>query len=263
MTELNVDTESVRSFGVHTESRGTSVAVEGHRGEFNTAAMGAVFGLIGADFMAVASLVTNNHNRQVTAIGERYTKIGRAVAAAANAYTSADADNAGQFGNGSGATASGAASNLASGLDPASQKLTKEQVAKIIIDRGKKMGMSDDEIKSALATGLVESNLQNLDYGDRDSVGVFQQRNFEPWTSGGRNRMNVDQAATSYYEQLKGTSGAPGDRAQAVQRSAFPDRYNERMAEASSLYSSLATAAPVTTTTTTATPTTTPPGVTA
>ncbi len=254
MAELDVDTESVRAFGRQTEDRGTTVSVEGHRGEFDTAVMAAVFGLVGADFMAMASLVTNNHNHQVTAVGERYSTVGRAVLGSANSYLTTDEDNGRQFG---GASSIGALTGLSTGIDPTSQNLTREQVAKIIIDRGKKMGMSDDEITSAIATGLVESNLQNLNYGDRDSVGVFQQRTFAPWTSNGRNRMNVDEAATSYYEQLRDTSGTPGDRAQMVQRSAYPLKYAERMSEASDLYTSLATTTPVTATTTRVAPTTT------
>ncbi|GAB88803.1 hypothetical protein [Gordonia rhizosphera] len=258
MAELDVDTESVRTFGRQTEDRGTTVSVEGHRGEFDTAVMASVFGLVGADFMAMASLVTNNHNHQVTAIGERYSAVGRAVLGSANTYVTTDEDNGRQFG-GAGASSAGALTGLSTGIDPTSQNLTREQVATIIIDRGKKMGMTDDEITSAIATGLVESNLQNLNYGDRDSVGVFQQRNFEPWTTNGRNRLNVDEAATSYYEQLRDTSGRPGDRAQMVQRSAYSMKYAERMSEASDLYTSLATATPVTATTTRTAPTS--PGV--
>src|SRR5690554_2582947 len=33
----------------------------------------------------------------------------------------------------------------------------------------------------ALATGLQESKLRNIDYGDRDSVGIFQQRPSQGW----------------------------------------------------------------------------------
>ncbi|MFW0797748.1 type VII secretion target [Gordonia sp. CPCC 205515] len=247
MAELNVELDDVHSFGVRTEDRGTTVSVEGKRGEFDTAVMTSVFGLIGADFMAVASLVTNTHNRQIGDLGKRYSEIGRAVMSAANSYSDTDSQNAKQLGGVGSAAKSlaGASANLGKGLDPTSNSLTREQVARIIIDRGHKMGMSDDEIKSAIATGIVESNLQNITYGDRDSVGVFQQRDFAPWTVNGRNRTNVDDAATSYYEQLKGTSGSPGDRAQAVQRSAFPDRYAERMGEASQLFSSLNTSGPV------------------
>ncbi|MGV9709751.1 hypothetical protein ACWDTI_03710 [Gordonia sp. NPDC003424] len=241
MTELNVELDAIHGFGVRTEDRGTTVSVEAKRGEFDTALMTTVFGLVGADFMAVASLVTNTHHRQIGDLGKRYAEIGRAVMSAAFGYSETDAQNATQFGSVDAMAKSlgGASTNLATGLDPASQSLTREQVARIIIDRGHKMGMSDDEIKSAIATGMVESNLQNINFGDRDSVGVFQQRNFAPWTVNGRNRMNVDDAATSYYEQLRGTSGSPGDRAQAVQRSAFPDRYAARMGEATQLFTTL------------------------
>lgn len=135
---------------------------------------------------------------------------------------------------------SGAQSDVRTNIDASRTDLTQDEVASVIIARGKAMGMSDDEIKSALATGLVESNLKNLDYGDRDSLGAFQQRNSEEWTKGGaRNRMNVDDAVTTYFEQLRNTEGSPGDRAQQVQRSAYPDKYAERMGEADAIFNRL------------------------
>ncbi|WP_029925501.1 hypothetical protein [Nocardia otitidiscaviarum] len=115
----------------------------------------------------------------------------------------------------------------------------KDKVVDEIVRVGKEMGMSDEAIVAALATGLVESELRNLDYGDRDSVGVFQQRNFDEWTHGGtRDRMNVGDSARTFFEHYQETdpSLSPGDRAQAVQRSAYPDKYGQRMDEAQRLY---------------------------
>jgi hypothetical protein len=96
---------------------------------------------------------------------------------------------------------------------------------------------------SAIAAATQESSIINLAGGDRDSVGVFQQRNFDTWTHGGtRDRRNVADAARSYYEVARqkyeqsrhdpGANLTEGELAQAVQVSAFPDAYNQWVKEA-------------------------------
>src|SRR5215471_16534084 len=42
-------------------------------------------------------------------------------------------------------------------------------------------GLPNHAVTVALAAALQESNLRNLDYGDRDSVGLFQQRPSQGW----------------------------------------------------------------------------------
>ncbi|QYW00825.1 tape measure protein [Gordonia phage Madi] len=124
-------------------------------------------------------------------------------------------------------------------IDPTSDQLTQDQVAQLIIAEGEAMGATEDEIKAAIATGLVENGLSNKRGGPDSSTGSFQQQNFDEWTKGGtRNRDNVSDASRSFYEQLLQTrgEGTPGQRAQQVQRSAFPEKYDQRMAEASMFY---------------------------
>src|SRR5579864_2437799 len=41
---------------------------------------------------------------------------------------------------------------------------------------GKRLGMPDHAVSIALATAYLESGLHNISYGDRDSLGLFQQR---------------------------------------------------------------------------------------
>jgi len=53
--------------------------------------------------------------------------------------------------------------------------------AKIIISVGRSLGVPDYGLVIALATAAQESDLQNLSYGDRDSVGLFQQRPSTGW----------------------------------------------------------------------------------
>ena len=61
--------------------------------------------------------------------------------------------------------------------------LDAEQIenARIIIEVGRSRGVSERGIAIALATGMVESWLGNLDWGDRDSLGLFQQRPSTGW----------------------------------------------------------------------------------
>ncbi|MGW7019963.1 C40 family peptidase [Streptomyces decoyicus] len=80
----------------------------------------------------------------------------------------------------------------------------------------------------ALATALQESGLRNLTYGDRDSLGLFQQRPSQGW--GRANEiLNPVHASTKFYEGLKKVSGwqslSVAQAAQAVQRSGFPQAY--------------------------------------
>jgi peptidoglycan DL-endopeptidase CwlO len=80
----------------------------------------------------------------------------------------------------------------------------------------------------ALATAMQESGLRNLAGGDRDSLGLFQQRPSQGWGTQ-EQIMNPTYAATKFYERL--VQVPSWDRiplteaAQAVQRSAFPNAY--------------------------------------
>lgn len=80
--------------------------------------------------------------------------------------------------------------------------------------------------------GIVESGLRNLPYGDRDSVGALQQRPSQGWTG----LMNPFKAAMEFLARaipLAGSVGSAGQLAQAVQRSAYPERYDAVREQAS------------------------------
>ena len=86
-----------------------------------------------------------------------------------------------------------------------------------------RLGLSDHAVTVALATALQESKLHNVDYGDRDSVGLFQQRPSQGW--GPRARiLDTHYAAGAFYARLVKVRGwqtmTVADAAQAVQRSA-------------------------------------------
>ncbi|MEU9987892.1 C40 family peptidase [Streptomyces sp. NPDC048045] len=80
----------------------------------------------------------------------------------------------------------------------------------------------------ALATALQESGLQKLDYGDRDSLGLFQQRPSQGWGTAAQIRKPV-YASTKFYEALLKVSGWQSmtvtQAAQVVQQSGYPEAY--------------------------------------
>ena len=119
--------------------------------------------------------------------------------------------------------------------------LTNEMMtnARTIITVGHSLGVPDYGIVIALATALQESGLRNLDYGDRDSLGLFQQR---PSTGWGTPAQVTDPAYSARLffggpsnpnkGKTRGLLDIPGwqtktvaQAAQAVQISAFPDAY--------------------------------------
>ncbi|MEV1011580.1 C40 family peptidase [Streptomyces sp. NPDC049881] len=93
---------------------------------------------------------------------------------------------------------------------------------------GVELGMPPRGQVVALATALQESGLRNLPYGDRDSVGLYQQRPSQGWGSV-EQILDPVYAATRFYNALADVAGWESmtvtQAAQAVQRSAFPDAY--------------------------------------
>ena len=78
--------------------------------------------------------------------------------------------------------------------------------------------------------------MHNLNYGDRDSLGVFQQRPSQGWGSPAQ-VTNVDYAATQFITRAIRANGvrARVSWRQDVQRSAFPERYDQVQLQAMSL----------------------------
>jgi cell wall-associated NlpC family hydrolase len=119
--------------------------------------------------------------------------------------------------------------------------------ARTIIDVGLETKVPDRGLVVAVATALQESTLRNLNFGDRDSVGLFQQRN--AWGSFDV-RTDPAEAASMFY--TGGSAGQPGlldisswgslsitAAAQAVQRSAYPLAYAKWEPLAASLVKSV------------------------
>ena len=93
---------------------------------------------------------------------------------------------------------------------------------------GKTAGLPDHAVTVALAAALQESGLHNLDGGDRDSVGLFQQRPSEGWGTPAELR-TPSYAAGKFFSALGTVPNwenlSVTEAAQAVQRSAAPDAY--------------------------------------
>jgi len=111
-----------------------------------------------------------------------------------------------------------------------SYRLDPEQAANAttVAAVGKRLGLPDHAVTIALAAALQESKLRNLDHGDLDSLGIFQQRPSQGW--GTASQVMVPRyAAAAFYGRLAIVAGwqdmAVTDAAQAVQRSAGPDAY--------------------------------------
>ncbi|MGP9694898.1 hypothetical protein ACT3TZ_09815 [Brachybacterium sp. AOP25-B2-12] len=112
----------------------------------------------------------------------------------------------------------------------AEQTANAALISAVALDRG----MPPRAASIALATAFQESRLENIDHGDRDSIGLFQQRPSQGWGT-------VDQimdpvyASNAFYDALAKVPGyetmSLNDAAQTVQRSGFPEAYADHETE--------------------------------
>jgi len=134
----------------------------------------------------------------------------------------------------------------------------QDQYALAVLNEGRRRGISPRGIQIAFATVFVESNwkmyanssvpesmaLPHDAVGhDHDSIGLFQQRC--PMWGPANVLMNPALSAGLFFDHLAALdydspAHSPGFYAQAVQRSAFPDRYDQRFGDAAGLYNRLA-----------------------
>lgn len=138
---------------------------------------------------------------------------------------------------------------------PSIPGLTAEQVAnaQLIVRIGRELGVPDRGIAIALGTAMQESSLRNVTWGDRDSLGLFQQRPSYGWGTEAEVQ-DAARATRAFYGGAGDPNGArtrglldiPGwqnltftQAAQAVQISAFPDAYAQWEAPAASWLAAL------------------------
>lgn len=100
-----------------------------------------------------------------------------------------------------------------------------------MIDLGLSLSAKDPpRVRRALLAAMaVESNFRNLNYGDRDSQGVLQQRPSTGWGAPGNASQDISQFLARARAANRGFQGTAGQLAQSIQRSAFPGRYDEQM----------------------------------
>lgn len=94
----------------------------------------------------------------------------------------------------------------------------------------------------ALATAYQESKIQNIDYGDRDSLGLFQQRPSQDWGTP-EEILDPVYATNAFYDALVKVQDYQSmeitEAAQTVQRSGFPEAYADHEADGRALASAL------------------------
>lgn len=122
--------------------------------------------------------------------------------------------------------------------------------ARQILAEVRSEGLSSQAGKIALMTAITETGLRNYLGGDRDSLGLFQQRPSMGWGS----RSQIIQPAystsrflsamTKRYPNGSWASADPGRVAQNVQRSAYPSRYNRERTSSARLVAALWGGAP-------------------
>jgi hypothetical protein len=97
------------------------------------------------------------------------------------------------------------------------------------------LGMAHHAVTVAVAAALQESGLHNLTHGDRDSLGIFQQRPSQGWGTPSQllQPRYAAQAFLSHLAQVNGWESIPVTvAAQEVQRSATPNAYAKWETEA-------------------------------
>jgi hypothetical protein len=126
----------------------------------------------------------------------------------------------------------------------ASTVLTLEQAAltSIIVGLSVRRGLPPRAASIAMATVYQETGIRNLDGGDRDSVGLFQQRPSQGWGTPAQ-LQDPYYATNRFYDALVKIDGWEtgdiNDVAQQVQRSGFPEAYRDHESDARVLASTL------------------------
>ncbi|MGX9883962.1 heavy metal transporter [Streptomyces sp. NPDC002276] len=134
---------------------------------------------------------------------------------------------------------------VVSGKDDGQEfEFTQEQTmnAATIAAVGTGRGMPERAVTIALATAIQESQLVNITHGDRDSLGLFQQRPSQGWGTE-KQVMDPTYAASVFYEHLAKVDDYQKlpltVAAQRVQRSGYPEAYAKHEPDATLLSAAL------------------------
>ncbi|PRY15163.1 hypothetical protein CLV37_10589 [Kineococcus rhizosphaerae] len=129
-------------------------------------------------------------------------------------------------------------------VGPDSTSMSPEQAANAatVVGLSVRRGLPARAATIAIATVVQESGIRNLDHGDRDSLGLFQQRPSQGWGTPEQVQDPVF-ATNAFYDALVKVDGYRDlpvtDAAQRVQRSGFPLAYGDHEAEARLVASAL------------------------
>lgn len=112
----------------------------------------------------------------------------------------------------------------------AEQTANAALISAVALDRG----LPPRAASIALATAYQESKLENIDHGDRDSLGLFQQRPSQDWGTPAQ-IMDPVHASNAFYDALVRIRGyqqmTVTQAAQKVQRSGYPEAYADHETE--------------------------------
>src|SRR5215210_3652367 len=120
--------------------------------------------------------------------------------------------------------------------------LEQAHYASIVAGLSVKRGLPPRAASIAVATTYQETGIRNLDYGDRDSVGLFQQRPSQGWGSR-KQLLDPYYASDKFYDALVKINDWETEDittvAQRIQNSSYPDAYRDHEADARVLASAL------------------------
>jgi hypothetical protein len=99
--------------------------------------------------------------------------------------------------------------------------------------------LGDKILLAAFEAAIVESGVHNLDWGDRDSLGLFQQRESQGWGPPSET-LHPPTALTKFLERIVPLAReypglSSGQLAQLVQGSGHPERYDQVKGQAQAL----------------------------
>lgn len=98
-----------------------------------------------------------------------------------------------------------------------------------------KRGLPPRAATIAIATAMQESKVRNVKFGDRDSLGLFQQRPSQGWGTA-EQILNPEYSTNKFYDALVKVAGYTdmdiAEAAQEVQRSAAGEAYAQHEAQA-------------------------------
>jgi hypothetical protein len=120
--------------------------------------------------------------------------------------------------------------------------LDQAHYTSIIVGLSVKRRLAPRAASIAMATVYQETGIRNLDHGDRDSVGLFQQRPSQGWGTA-KQLQDPYYATGKFYDALvkikNWETDDINDVAQKVQRSGYPEAYRDHEADARVLASTL------------------------